>query len=72
MAVVRDKVHAILSTEGLYFLMQLHGVDNNIGKSKKILSNMSRRMNKNKWIISIITAILVFVIISILYFKLSK
>lgn len=29
----------------------LHGVDDNIGKSKKILTNMSRRMNKNKWVI---------------------
>ncbi|KAK4395964.1 Vesicle transport v-SNARE 11 [Sesamum angolense] len=29
----------------------LHGVDDNIGKSKKVLSNMSRRMNRNKWII---------------------
>jgi vesicle transport through interaction with t-SNAREs protein 1 len=52
--------------------MQLHGVDDNIGKSKKILSNMSRRMNKNKWIIGCIVLVLVVAIIMILYFKLAK
>ncbi|TKY65147.1 Vesicle transport v-SNARE 13 [Spatholobus suberectus] len=49
----------------------LHGVDDNIVKSKKSLSNMSRRMNKNKWILSTIVAVLIVVIILILYFKLS-
>ncbi|CAH9095786.1 unnamed protein product, partial [Cuscuta epithymum] len=29
----------------------LHGVDDNISRSKKILTNMSRRMSRNKWII---------------------
>lgn len=52
--------------------MQLHGVDDNIGKSKKILTNMSRRMNKNKWIIGGIVLVLIVAIILILYFKLSK
>nr|AFK39102.1 unknown [Lotus japonicus] len=50
----------------------LHGVDDNIGKSKKILTNMTRRMNKNKWIICGIVLVLVIVIALILYFKLSK
>ncbi|KAK7316329.1 hypothetical protein VNO77_35282 [Canavalia gladiata] len=50
----------------------LHGVDDNIGKSKKILANMSRRMNKNKWIIGGVVLVLVVAIILILYFKLSK
>nr|KYP60400.1 Vesicle transport v-SNARE 13 [Cajanus cajan] len=50
----------------------LHGVDDNIGKSKKILTNMSRRMNKNKWIIGGIVLVLVIAIVLILYFKLSK
>ncbi|XP_041004458.1 vesicle transport v-SNARE 13-like [Juglans microcarpa x Juglans regia] len=50
----------------------LHGVDDNIGKSKRILTAMSRRMAKNKWIIGIIIAVLVIAIILILYFKLSK
>ncbi|PKA55897.1 Vesicle transport v-SNARE 13 [Apostasia shenzhenica] len=49
----------------------LHGVDDNIGKSKKILTSMSRRMDRNKWIISSIIAALVLAIVLILYFKLS-
>ncbi|OVA08948.1 Vesicle transport v-SNARE [Macleaya cordata] len=49
----------------------LHGVDDNIGKSKKILTAMSRRMSKNKWIIGGVVAALVLAIIIILYFKLS-
>ncbi|KAM7280408.1 hypothetical protein ACFE04_007542 [Oxalis oulophora] len=36
----------------------LHGVDDNIGKSKKILTNMSRRMSRNKWIIGGIVGVL--------------
>ncbi|KAG6742916.1 hypothetical protein POTOM_053860 [Populus tomentosa] len=49
----------------------LHGVDNNIGKSKRVLTAMSRRINKNKWIIGAIVAVLVVVIGLILYFKLK-
>ncbi|GKU97242.1 hypothetical protein SLEP1_g10412 [Rubroshorea leprosula] len=50
----------------------LHGVDDNVGKSKKVLTAMSRRMNRNKWIIGIVVAVLVLAIILVLYFKLSK
>nr|GEV00888.1 vesicle transport v-SNARE 13 [Tanacetum cinerariifolium] len=50
----------------------LHGVDDNIGKSKKITTNMSRRMSRNKWIIGSIVAVLVLTIILILYFKLKN
>ncbi|MQM12972.1 hypothetical protein Taro_045893 [Colocasia esculenta] len=50
---------------------KLHGVDDNIGKSKKILTSMSRRMSKNKWIIGSVIAVLVIAILLILYFKLS-
>ncbi|CAI9283028.1 unnamed protein product [Lactuca saligna] len=50
----------------------LHGVDDNIGKSKKIMTNMSRRMSRNKYIIGSIVAVLVLAIILILYFKLRK
>ncbi|KAH6830646.1 vesicle transport V-snare 13 [Perilla frutescens var. hirtella] len=49
----------------------LHGVDDNIGRSKKILTNMSRRMSRNKWLIGTIIAVLVIAIIVILYFKLT-
>ncbi|KAK7340579.1 hypothetical protein VNO77_21286 [Canavalia gladiata] len=47
----------------------LYGVDDNTSKSKKILSNMSRRMNRNKWIISTIIVVLAVIIILILYFQ---
>ncbi|KAL1531726.1 Vesicle transport v-SNARE 13 [Salvia divinorum] len=50
----------------------LHGVDDNIGRSKKILTNMSRRMSRNKWIIGTIIALLVIAILVILYFKLTR
>ncbi|KAL0908064.1 vesicle transport v-SNARE 11 [Dendrobium catenatum] len=49
----------------------LHGVDDNIGKSKKVLTAMSRRMDKNKWIIGGIILALVLAILLILYFKLA-
>ena len=51
--------------------MQLHGVDDNIGKSRKILTAMSKRMDKNKWIIGSIIVALVLAILLILYFKLA-
>ncbi|MBA0802128.1 hypothetical protein Gohar_012457 [Gossypium harknessii] len=50
----------------------LHGVDDNIGKSKRILTAMSRRMNRNKWIIGIIIAVLIITIAAVLYFKRVK
>lgn len=49
----------------------LHGVDDNISKSKRVLTAMSRRMSRNKWIIGSIIAALVFAIIFIIYFKLT-
>ncbi|XWS30230.1 hypothetical protein CRYUN_Cryun24cG0098800 [Craigia yunnanensis] len=50
----------------------LHGVDDNVGKSKRILTAMSRRMSRNKWIVGIIIAVLIIAIVLILYFKLVK
>ncbi|PON70355.1 Vesicle transport V-snare [Trema orientale] len=49
----------------------LHGVDENVSKSKKILTAMSRRMSRNKWIIGSIIAALVLAILFIIYFKLT-
>lgn len=49
----------------------LHGVDDNISKSKKILAAMSKRMSRNKWIVGSLMAVLVLAIILILYFKLT-
>ncbi|KAK2636147.1 hypothetical protein Ddye_030939 [Dipteronia dyeriana] len=50
---------------------KLHGVDDAISKSKKVLTAMSRRMSRNKWIVGSIIAVLVIAIIFVLYFKLS-
>lgn len=50
----------------------LHGVDDNISRSKKVLTAISIRMSRNKWIIGLIIAVLVAAIILVLYFKLSK
>ncbi|PQP97649.1 vesicle transport v-SNARE 13 [Prunus yedoensis var. nudiflora] len=49
----------------------LHGVDDNIGKSKRVLTSMARRMSRNKWIIGSVIAVLVIAIALILYFKLK-
>ncbi|XP_050224787.1 vesicle transport v-SNARE 13-like [Mercurialis annua] len=49
----------------------LHGVDDNIGISRKILTAMSRRMNRNKCIIGSIITVLIFAILLILYLKLT-
>ncbi|TXG56558.1 hypothetical protein EZV62_017871 [Acer yangbiense] len=51
---------------------KLHGVDDAISKSKKVLTAMSRRMSRNKWIVGSIIAVLVIAIIFVLYFKLSR
>ncbi|XP_057493068.1 vesicle transport v-SNARE 12 [Actinidia eriantha] len=50
---------------------KLHGVDDAIDKSKKVLTSMSRRMSRNKLIVGSIIAALVLAIILVLYFKLS-
>ncbi|KAG6423973.1 hypothetical protein SASPL_114382 [Salvia splendens] len=85
---IKDSRKVMLETEelGVSLLQDLHqqrqsllhadntlnGVDNNVGKSKKILTNMTRRMNRNKWMIGGIIMVLVIVIALILYFKLAK
>ncbi|XP_019170766.1 PREDICTED: vesicle transport v-SNARE 12-like [Ipomoea nil] len=50
---------------------KLHGVDDAIDKSKKVLTSMSRRISRNKMIVGGIIAALVLAIIIVLYFKLS-
>ncbi|KAL6521707.1 Vesicle transport v-SNARE 13 [Orobanche gracilis] len=50
----------------------LHGVDDNISRSRKIITNMSRRMDRNKCIIGTIVALLIIAIAVILYVKLVK
>lgn len=53
----------------LHSHVKLHEVDNAIDKSKKILTAMSRRITKNKWIVGSIIGVLVLAIIIIIYFK---
>jgi len=48
----------------------LHGADDNIGKARKILSTMSKRILTNKIIMFGISAFLLFAIILIIYVKL--
>ncbi|KAL9246360.1 hypothetical protein vseg_019905 [Gypsophila vaccaria] len=50
---------------------KLHEVDNAIDKSKKILTAMSRRISKNKWIYGSVIGVLLLAIIFIVYFKLT-
>ncbi|MED6217490.1 Vesicle transport v-SNARE 12 [Stylosanthes scabra] len=50
----------------------LHGVDDNISKSKKILTAMSRRMSRNKWIAASLITAIILAIILILIIKLSR
>ncbi|KAK6920916.1 hypothetical protein RJ641_014594 [Dillenia turbinata] len=49
----------------------LQGVDDTITRSKKILTSISRRMNRNKWVIGGMISALVVAIILILFFKLT-
>ncbi|XP_059317293.1 vesicle transport v-SNARE 12-like [Lycium ferocissimum] len=51
---------------------KLHGVDDAIDKSKKILTSMSRRISRNKWIMGSVIGALILAIIIILYFKLFR
>jgi vesicle transport through interaction with t-SNAREs protein 1 len=49
--------------------LQLDEVDDNVSKSRRIIGGMMRRMDRNKWIIGLIVAVLVLAILVILYFK---
>ncbi|EOA24711.1 hypothetical protein CARUB_v10017990mg [Capsella rubella] len=85
---IKDSMRTLLETEelGVSILQDLHGqrqsllrahetvhtIDDNVGKSKKILTAMTRRMNRNKWTIGAIITVLVLAIIFILYFKLTR
>lgn len=53
-------------------VLQLHDVDDNIGKSRRILNSMARRMTRNKWIMGSIISILILAIVLVIYLKLSR
>ncbi|VVA29954.1 PREDICTED: vesicle transport [Prunus dulcis] len=50
----------------------IHGVDGNISKSKRVLTEMTSRMNRNKWIVGSIIGVLALAIMLILYLKLTR
>ncbi|CAK9232291.1 unnamed protein product [Sphagnum troendelagicum] len=50
----------------------LHGVDDNIGKSRRILNSMGRQMNRNKWIMGSIISVLIMAIVLVIYVKLKS
>lgn len=50
----------------------LHGADDNIGRARKVLTSMSRRVMTNKIIMGLIALILLVVIILVVYFKYIK
>lgn len=51
---------------------KLHGVDDAIDKSKKVLTAMSQRITKHKWIMGSVIGALIVAILLILYFKLFR
>ncbi|KAL7094706.1 hypothetical protein ACP275_11G120300 [Erythranthe tilingii] len=85
---IRDSRKVMLETEelGVSLLHDLHqqrqsllhtnntmdGVDENIGKSRRIITNISRRMDRNKWVIGAIITVLIIAIFVVLYFKFIK
>lgn len=47
----------------------MHGVDDNIAKSRRMLSNMSQRFERHKYMMAGIIAVLLFAILFIVYVK---
>eukprot|EP00270_Netrium_digitus_P016862 TRINITY_DN6109_c0_g2_i1.p1 TRINITY_DN6109_c0_g2~~TRINITY_DN6109_c0_g2_i1.p1 ORF type:complete len:226 (+),score=67.06 TRINITY_DN6109_c0_g2_i1:213-890(+) len=82
---IRDGRRALLETEelGVSILQDLHqqrqtllntrdtlhNVDDNISRSRQILNSMSRRMNRNKWVMVLIILILILAIGFVIYAK---
>ncbi|EYU28803.1 hypothetical protein ABFS82_12G097600 [Erythranthe guttata] len=48
---------------------KLYDVDSAIDRSKKVLTSMSRRISRNKWIVGAVIAALILAIIVVMYFK---
>lgn len=79
MAALETEQHGVLILEELHGQREtllhahtkLHGVDDAIDKSKRVLTSMSRRISRNKVIFGSLIVALVLVILIILYFKLS-
>ncbi|CAK9229392.1 unnamed protein product [Sphagnum troendelagicum] len=50
----------------------LYGVDDNIGKSRRILNSMGHRLARNKWILGSIISVLAMAIVLVTYVKLKS
>jgi len=50
----------------------LHSVDDNVGKSRRILNSMTRRLSRNKWIMGSIIGVLILAIILVIYVKVAR
>lgn len=82
---IRDGRRALLETEDLGVAIledlhqqrqtllrareSIHGVDENISKSRQLLNSMVRHMSRNRWILAGIIAVLLFAIVLVLYAK---
>ncbi|XP_028803715.1 vesicle transport v-SNARE 12-like [Neltuma alba] len=84
---IRESRRVMLETEqlGVSILEDLHhqretllsshqklfGIDDAIDKSKKVLSSMSRRISRNKWIVGSLIGALILAVVIIISYKLS-
>ncbi|XP_054825200.1 vesicle transport v-SNARE 12 [Prosopis cineraria] len=84
---IRESRRVMLETEhlGVSILEDLHqqretllsshqklfGIDDAIDKSKKVLSSMSRRISRNKWVVGSLIGALVLAVVIIIFYKLS-
>ncbi|KAM0979835.1 hypothetical protein ACFX13_015905 [Malus domestica] len=85
---IKESRRAMLETEelGVSILQDLHqqrqsllhahntlrGADESISKSKKVLTAMTRSMNRNKWIVGSIIGVFAVAILFILYLKITR
>ncbi|CAN6717745.1 unnamed protein product [Malus baccata var. baccata] len=85
---IKESRRAMLETEelGVSILQDLHqqrqsllhahntlrGADESISKSKKVLTAMTRSMNRNKWIVCSIIGVFAVAILFILYLKITR
>lgn len=78
-AIIMLKNHHIIHWNGMFTILiipalglQLHSVDDNVGKSRRILNSMTRRMSRNKWIMGSIIGVLILAIVLVIYVKVAR
>jgi len=50
----------------------LHGVDDGLGRARQVLTSMGRRMNRNKWVMGLIIAVLLLAICLVIFAKFRR